>query len=559
MNLIQSLQEASGHQLDSLKKVIQKDARVKQILQARVDIDDIENKKQFLDTLKFYVLNNRNVQHFVESRSDIKDLNLSILKKLRTIMPADLNQDKLDQLRQFVATLFREFSYIERSGISAATRKELVDWANGNGTYFDLPKWVQRELLSVPNIRPSRPVVVYRGLLFSGHTLKERTRYDGTLEVGKGLKFLRSIREGTRIVDLEWDRPSSWSSSKQVAMQFAKFKSASSNFAATMNWLQRGDQKIDGDLGFIVSYLARPEDILIDMSMLKTSAHLQHGDEREIILKPGSYLVRVSTKYTKDGEVDPVASSQLDEAVQQAVEAVQELAATWTVPDYSKVKVTGFNDFGLDRILSSGDASQVVALASKKLKDESIESLQTLLDFYNKNLKSLDSGKLESLLADKKIGKIVEWMTELNARMNMSIHSKDFITKDNPRGQVPRHALSAEQIRTAQTSYEAKAISDCIKGRVTDGMSGGTISRLSRIFLDKRQDDFNRKGGAAQREILVKIASAAFDAANLDKPDDEVALLTGFATLVRAAYRTGVIGSLISTLHDNLQSAASAA
>jgi hypothetical protein len=233
MDLIQTLQEASGHPIDDLKKVMSKDKRVKAIFQKHLDLDDIENKGEFLNTVKFFLLNNRNVLKFVEDRDYIKDLSKNTLKKLREIRPAELSQKHIDDLLEFTNALFREHGHVERSGMSPKTRKEILDWVNANGRYFDLTTATRKELQSLPNIRPTRPILLYRGLLFSAGDLRERKRYDGQLEVGNGLKFLRSVREGTRVVDLEWDRASSWTTSKQTAMQFARFGPAQRASAIT--------------------------------------------------------------------------------------------------------------------------------------------------------------------------------------------------------------------------------------------------------------------------------------------------------------------------------------
>lgn len=559
MQLISTLQEASEHHLDSLKKVLQKDARVKQILQAHLDVDDIENKKQFLDTLKFFVLNNRNVLQFVDSRDNVKSIASSQLARLRKLTVDKLDQAAVDSLREFVSALFREFSYVEKNGISAALRKELVDWANGNGSYFDLPSWAQRELQSVPGLRPSRPVLVYRGLLFRGDSLKERPRYDGTIEVGRGLKFLRSIRAGSRVVDLEWDRPSSWSTSKEIAMQFAKFRSASSVFSATMNWLQRGDQKIDGDLGFIVSYLARPEDILIDMTMLKTAAHLQHGDEREVILKPGAYLVRVSTKYTKTGEVDPLAADEQADQIAEVVAMTQEFAKTWVVPDYSKVTGGNWDSTDVDRLLMANESDKVLKLASKLLKDQTVESMQQLIDFYNSKVKPLDAGLLESHVADAKVGKIVTWLTDLRASMNDTVRSKDHVTPTNSSGRVARSELSAIQMRALQLAQIGATLKSASKSRVVDARAGEDMSRLSSAFTGNRLENIHRKGGEAQRAELLKVAKAIGEKANVDLPEDPVAAISAAGSVIQTAERTGALLNLVKRLHTSLKSAVESA
>lgn len=146
------------------------------------------------------------------------------------------------------------------------------------------------------HLKPTQPVTLYRGLLF-------RLGSDNTAN------FLRSIRKGTGTVNLVWDRLSSWTTSKEIANRFATCRSASSNFDAMMGWMSKvkDERVIDGDLGFVISTLARPEDILVDMRMVNVAS--QHGHEGEVVLKPGRKIARIVKKYNIKGEVDPKADS----------------------------------------------------------------------------------------------------------------------------------------------------------------------------------------------------------------------------------------------------------
>lgn len=524
MNLLNTLQEASGHPIDDLKKILMKDKRTKPLFQKHLDLDDIENKVEFLNTAKFFMLNNRNVLQFVEDRDYVKALSKSTLKRLRELKPTELTQKNIDDLLEFTSDLFREFGYVERSGISGATRKELVDWKNANGRYFDLTRATQRELMSIPGLRPTRPTLLYRGLLFNSHDLKERKRYDGQLEVGKGLQFLRSIREGSRIVDLDWDRASSWSTSKEVAMQFAKFGSAKSNFGATMQWLERAknNKAIDGDLGFIISTLAKPDDILIDIERLVTAAHMKHGSEAEMILKPGKYTCRVYTKYTPAGEVDPSAGTEIDESIEKAVQGTREFARTWEVKSPEGVQSSEWRTIDAERALGQGDTDTFKKLASRGTKDEVLRSYGELKKFYDEYIRDLKTESLQSLLADVRVGKVIQWIIDLQKMMNGQDRHPAFKSPQNSRGLTTVKEMSPEQYRQASYTIMADRVKDGTSGRYTDSSIGRFMNTLAKGFgkKDAVDSDIHRRSRKDQEEQLNQILDGFFSTIDKERPAD---------------------------------------
>jgi len=556
MQLISQLNEASGIPIDDLKKVMSRDARVKQVFSKTLDLENISSKVEFVQTLKFFLLNNRNVIDFVESRDYVKAVDKRTLKRLRELKPIDLKQKDLDDLLQFANDLFREHAHVERSGMSPHLRKELLNWVNANGRYFDLSRGSQKELESLPNIRPTRPVVLYRGLLFSSSDLRELKRYDGQLEVGKGLQFLRSIREGTRIVDLEWDRASSWSTDKQVATQFAKFGSASSNFSATMQWLDRSSKgkAIDGDLGFIISTLAQPEDVLIDIQRMITTAHMKHGNESEVILRPGTYTSRVSVKFTKEGEVPPIASSTLD-GNNASIEAVREFGSTWMNDhDWADLSDGGFFRYvDVENKLSNKNVDSFLKLMSGKIKSEAIEAYSELKEFYDEHLANLTDAEVDELLVNPKIVNIAQWVKELREYMNSQDVHPAFKTSDNNKGRVKHKELSSEQARESQFSRIADHIKNAtVGGRYTDAMTGRSIELLSKAFGGSSEKDVHRKGRKDQEEIFDKTLAGFFKAANDQMPADRDEAIKKFRNAVLAAERNAGMISKIMQLKREL-------
>ena len=310
MLTLQILQEASQTSLADLKKEISKNPIVKVLLKKDLSIADISDPAKFVATIKFLLLNNDNVIQFVKSRAHIKSLRPNEFNDLRKITVDNL-ETRLDHLKMFTDDLFREFTFTEKSNITADTKKELKDWVNSNGKYHNLSSASIRELKTLKGLKPDQPIRLYRGVLFTKYDLEQKSNYDGTMYDGNGLRFLKQIKANERTIELDWEKPSSWTTDINVAERFAKYGPANSSFEATFQWLGRGQKKIDGELGYVISTLAHPNDVLFMTDKLNVSFHFQHGNESEVVLAPGMRLARVVKKYTVHGEVDPVEHAQL--------------------------------------------------------------------------------------------------------------------------------------------------------------------------------------------------------------------------------------------------------
>lgn len=560
MQLISQINEASGLPIDDLKKVMSKDARVKQIFGKRLDLEAIQNPTEFLKTLKFFFLDNRNVLDFVEGRDYVRALDKSTLKRLREVRPVDLEQKDIDALQTFVSDLFREHGYVEKSGMTPSTRKEVLDWVNANGRYFDLSRGVQKELESLPNIHPNRPTLLYRGLLFSASDLRERKRYDGTLDVGKGLQFLRSVRDGSRIVDLEWDRASSWSTQKDVALRFAQFGSAQSNFEATINWLSNAssNKKIHGELGFLISTLAKPEDVLLDVQRMVTQAHMKHGNEGEFILKPGKYTCRVSTKFSKaDGEVDAVASSKVDETVDAAVQAVKEFSKSWALDGaWTALKSDEWRGLDVERELRDENIGNFGILARASTKEAAIKAYDQVRQFYHDHVDSLTGEQLETLAANKNVGKIVRWLADLQKTFNENNRHKDFKSSDNHKGNTKEKHLSAEQSReTGYTPLSDKLATATKGGRYTDWNTATGIHTLLKAFTGAAVKDTHKLKGVDQQKHIDNILSSFYEKFELEKPADREEAIRKMRSALMGAERNAAMLNKVLNLRSELDSA----
>ena len=333
MKLIRLLQEASSLSLADIKKAMLKDAKVASVFKQNFSILDIDDVSSFLSSLKFYVFNNSNVMDFVDTRHNIKNINKVIFDDLRRLQSKDLTQQKLQEIQDFLTDLFKEHTSVKKGVMSPFLKKELANWMDAHTRYHDLSKAAMTELKANPNFRQDKKMVVYRGVLFSENDLKAREKYDGTLEIGNGLKFLKSIRKGSKAVDLSWERPSSWTTDKEIAERFAKFGPAGSQFAAMSQWFDRQSDKreIDGDLGFVISTLVNPEDVLLDSNVINKNLASRDYGESEVILAPGTYLAKIVKKFNVQGEVDPLESPE--NALTSVVVAIKEGLQNISVPE----------------------------------------------------------------------------------------------------------------------------------------------------------------------------------------------------------------------------------
>jgi len=324
-----SFNESVRTPVDTVRASLKADPSTAPLLSkaARVDPDGVfaslADPAATLAAVKRILLNNQDVIEYVRTRNDtvVSKYVFDMLRAMRT--PDDLHE-WIDSLAEFISDLLGDVKRTESGTVTTSTKYELQDWANSEFSRR-LSRTAAAELASNPSLKPDGPVKLYRGILFN--SIGETS--DGKLT--NGAKFLKQIRAGERIVDMEWDLPSSWTYSLDTAENFATIKAASSQTAATMDWLYRGKNKraIDGELGVIVSVLARPDDVIVDMDRVKNPMSRKHGSEAEVIMSPGKYLCRIVKMWNKDGEVDPVkyTSGKADDKMIDVAELTIALAA----------------------------------------------------------------------------------------------------------------------------------------------------------------------------------------------------------------------------------------
>lgn len=267
-------------------KQIKKDINISKILKRNFEnLNDI-NLDEFYKSIKNLFFNNILIKDYFKDNDLFKNL----------------RQHKLEQYTfntlLHISDLIKEYINSQKinTKISADSRKDLLKFINSEYSH-KLYNFTVSELKNVDNIRPTENVVLYRGLLFSHNSDYAKNIF---------FNFINSIKKGTDVLNLKNDKVTSWTYNINIADNFAKNKSASSSFVATLNFL-RNENYIQGYLGVIISTIAKPKDIIIDFTKYDISnlkGFAIHGDEKEVILDAGDYLCRIVKLYDKNGEVD---------------------------------------------------------------------------------------------------------------------------------------------------------------------------------------------------------------------------------------------------------------
>ena len=128
---------------------------------------------------------------------------------------------------------------------------------------------------------------------------------------------------------VQQDKMTSWTHNPSIAERFARYRAHYGQMDGMMSFLSRSQDKrhIDGDLGVIVQTIARPEDILVDTTMIDLGYNGGGFQESEVILKPGAKLVRIFTAYNQQGNLDLTGAvseeTEAEKKIKEVVSAAQ--------------------------------------------------------------------------------------------------------------------------------------------------------------------------------------------------------------------------------------------
>lgn len=257
--------------------------------------------KALYDALMGFLKSDTEFQTFVNARR-INWLSVSLGNDGEKPFNPDLAEYYRDTAKEVTAQLSRAAS----GRLTADSRKQVVNWCNSNG-HRHLDSETISELSVMEGIRPSEPITLYRGLLFQKWQMENPRWNNDTEDHPKSAKmFIDALKHGHSEMRLGFLKPQSWSDSIDIANRFAVSKAAHSQYSAMLNWLEAGKEKtaIQGQLGIVLSTVFQPSDIVCDVSALNIG-HLNHGNEKEYIIKPGHYTVKMDRIYTRGGIILP--------------------------------------------------------------------------------------------------------------------------------------------------------------------------------------------------------------------------------------------------------------
>lgn len=576
MKLLQMLQEASSADLEEVKKQLKKLPETKVLFKKDSTLADVPDVGKFLATLKFHLFNNRNLLDFAKSRTlpstnpdakyghyAIKNVSAGEIAKYRQITADKIDEHDFQFFKQLIKEIFSEYASTAAGKLTPRAKKEVENWVNGNSGYHELSRATQTELSSFKDFKPTKKILLYRGILFKKYALESRKTWDGKTEEGNGLKFLKQIRDNSKIIDIEWDRPSSWTTSKEVADRFAKYGPAESTFSATLNWLNRGERAIDGELGFVIAIHANPDDVLVDISKIQNSFHQQHGDEGEVIIKPGKYFGKIVKKYTVHGEVDvanPEDASKNRELLDNAYSDVIKIEKL-PIPDIIKkipvtnlynqphLRDTTFEHYDFDSLVNPDKAKVVLRMTDDI--NAAFEKYQAYLKDIAEKYKDIEFttdmanvGDEESLKKLKKIKQIIEKMKE-------TVKSSHFADTGNkgPIWNIPvdKYRMSFGEPR------EIKELSDRLRFSSDPKVSDKDLAHWFNNYYKELTGEslssrFDMLGVAKQDPAVEKVLRDFWHKLGIKSyPETKKEALTDFRNIVRRLYRNvGMMSKLKS-------------
>lgn len=384
MNFLQQLNEAANIPLDQLKDRMKKDPRVKMVFQRDLQLDQLKDPVEFAKTIHFYIFNNPQVRAYIEKRADRRDVSKHWFKRMaNSSNPTQkLTQNEIVWLQDLVKGLFKDVTYVQKKDISKRGYENLMMFFNG--THNILDAYAAKEVESL-DMKPGGPVTLYRGLLFDDFSLRTGDRFG----YGAGLKFLAAVRKGKRTVDLDYGNHTIWTKDKKRALAQALYGSD----APWHNPDSIKDPKIEkhrGKMAFVISTLAGPDDVVVDLSEFSKVYNWPPKNQTgysAVILKPGKRLARIVSKYTQEGEEDPISQDETEDLgdIEQLLTMFGRILKLPMEIEYE----------GLSRFTHDPDImKQVGVLIDPAFKERLAKLLNSTVSFYQKHLKDLDLTKL---------------------------------------------------------------------------------------------------------------------------------------------------------------------
>ena len=538
MNFLQQLNEAANIPLDELKKKMQKDPRVKMVFQRGLKVDELKDPVEFAKTIHFYLFNNPQVRAYIQKRGDRRDVTKGWASKIANLVnpTKKFSQFDLDWLVMFVKELFRDLAYVQKQDISKRGFEGLMAFYDGSRNTLDA--YSAREIDSL-GFKPSGPITLYKGLLFDEKSFKSENYFG----YGEGLKFLKSIREGKRTVDLNYEDYTIWTTDKDLALLQALYGSESS-------WRKKEDAKEGkigrhkGKLAFVISTLASPDDIVVEMS--KFSEKYGHPTPSQtgyhsVVIKPGKRLARVVSKHTPEGEEDPISQDETHDLAD-----IQQLLTMFG--RILKLPVTNLKYEDMSRFTHDHEAMrQLAVLNDPNVKEKVGKLLNSAVSFYQKHLKDIDLTEVSN-----QVGKHSSTFTALQKIHDVfktSILHKDYADPNSSRKLEREHGSvyirdlkSGDQILSAgfvDTKAEDAARVIASQKRWTEWRINGVWRGLAEIGNPSLswKDKLHLEGWKVQKPFVDAAMDGFYKVMGMPKPESHTEQAKDFLKATVTAQR----------------------
>lgn len=520
MKFLQQLDEAADIPVDQLKDKMKKDPRVKLIFSRDPQLDQIKDTAEFIRTLRFYLFSNAHVRQHLSRRADRRDISKNWWDRFARTKPTDkLHQSDLDWLAQLVKEFFKDVGYVQKRDISKRAFEAFSDWYSKERRGLDA--YTQRELDSL-GFKPDAPVLLYRGLLFD-----ERSLRTSEMSNAEGLEFLKSVRKGTRTVDLQYDEPTIWTTDKNTALLQALYGSNE----AWRNVDDIKDRKVEkyrGLLGFVVSTLASPDDVLVELAQLEPVYNWPgklSPAYNTFALKPGKLLARVVSKHTSTGEVDPISNKDDDTPdLSQIKENLTLFGRILKLP-FPEIEFEGFGrNAHRPEVMA-----QMKLLLDPEMKEKVSKLMNTVLNYYRKHLEGLDLEQLASQAGDET--KTYEALKAIRDLFKTTIRHRAYADPNAPRRQ--HREAGFPQVKELKTGDEVlggefigQELDDLMRTiisqkRYTQWDTGSPFTGLAKLADPsyKQPDKIHLAAWKVQKEFIDRGVDGFFKAIGEPKPE----------------------------------------
>jgi hypothetical protein len=524
MNLLRILNEASATPIEDLKDQMKRDKRVSMIFSRSLEPDEIADKKQFLLTLRYYLLNNKEVLNFIKDRAGL-NVSTYTFDTIRKYSVSDIEDpNKLENLRKTVADIFRDAGRVKKKDLSGSSISYLYDYLlNAKTTYFT--PHVANELKTL-KLTSKTPVKLYYGINFTEYdfdNIREWTGNKATTRPGPAVEFKNSINVKTKEVNLDFSYPKVLTTSLKKAELMAKY----GDYRHESNTFR-------GEVGYVVSILVPPSKQVLSISAYTAAGAIGFDRFNDFfIVDSGKYRGKIVKKLTPSGEedvLDDERSSKIDDIV-KSIKFVNELVSPVTYND-TRLGIT--DNFAFFR---TGDGKKAISwLLSPEGKKAVLRRLKLLYEIFLRIHKIEESEFKKARMIDEQ-REIVNAVSMLYSILK-TVFSEDSLSLGRAKEiRKPEEILNPPEMRLNKAIKAIRAFlyAAARDTRYTVRYNLYDINSTFRTLGIDPGRDIHRKSKAFQAELADKLIDNFFDIIQQPVPDDKneqiKAFLAGYQQL----------------------------